>query len=311
MNLRTRTADALIGLLVIGALVVLIVAVVVTQGWTERRVTIYMLSPSVQDLKEDTPVLLQGLLIGEVAAISPKADSLLMGAPEFLVALRVRERYQNGVPIRLPLGTAGKIASSGLIGAASISLEIPKNDVGAALQPGDTIRGELALGWTDVLKEVADTLKTQVSDILKDTRKLMASLDRTANTAETQLALTAPEVRQTLASARQVLDRLEPMIAQTGRTITTADTTLAMMRDSLSLLLGDTRRLLGHADSLTSSLNRTNADITPDLRQTMRNVYVLSAKLDWFMDQVTRRPHRLLTGVRPLPSDSIPPAAVP
>jgi ABC-type transporter Mla subunit MlaD len=266
----------------------------------------YMLSPNVQDLKQDTPVFLQGLAIGEVASISPLADTgQMVSAPLFLVALRLRERYANGVPIRLPLGTRAEISSTGLIGAASIALQVPKNDINAVLMPGDTIRGELTQGWTDVLKEVADTLRTQVSDILKDTRRVLGTLDRTAASARTEVSATGPELRATLASARQVLDRLEPMIEQTRATLSSTDSRIGVLQDSLTQLLSDTRRLVNHADTLTTMVTRTTNDVTPDVKQTLKNVYILSAKLEYFIDQVSRRPHRLFTGIRPLPRDSI------
>lgn len=295
--MRTRTADALVGLLVIGAAVVVLIGIVVTRGWTERRTTIYMVSPSVQDLKQDTPVYLQGLAIGEVSSVSPRVDSARMGPPEFVVALRLRERYANGVPIRLAVGTRGRISSSGLIGAASIALEVPP-DISAALEPGDTIRGELTQGWSEGLKEVVDSLKTQVSDILRETRTVLATLDRTASTAQAELATTGPELRSTLASARQVLERLEPMIDQT-------DTRMGTLQDSLSLLLADTRRLVNDADTLTTTVTRATNDLTPDIRKTLSNLFVVSAKLEHFIDQVSRRPHRLVTGVRQPPRDSI------
>lgn len=306
MSLRPRTADALLGLLVLGALAVIVAALVVTRGWTERRVVMYMLSPSVQDLKQETPVLLQGLAIGEVKDISPLADTGgRMGPPQFVVALRLRERYANGVPIRLPLGTRAEIASTGLIGNASISLVVPRNDIRAALQPGDTIRGQLTQGWTDVVKEVADSLKTQVSDILKDTRRLLASLDRTANTADQELAATVPEVRRTLASARAALDRLEPLLAQTSTTLATADSGLTQVQDSLARLMADTRRMINHADTLVTAVTDFTGELSPDARETLRTLRVVGAKLEHFIDQVSRRPHRLLTGVRQLSRDSV------
>jgi ABC-type transporter Mla subunit MlaD len=265
-----------------------------------------MLSPSVQDLKQETPVYLQGLTIGEVKDISPLPDTgERMGPPMFVVGLRLRERYANGLPIRLPLGTHAEITSTGLIGNASISLVVPLNNIRAALQPGDTIRGELTQGWTDVVKEVADTLRTQVSGILRDTRRLLASLDRTAQSADQELSRTAPEVRRTLASARAALDRLEPLLAQAGTTLTRADSGLGQMQDSLTLLLADARRLINHADTLTTSVTDLTTDLTPDVRQTLRTMRVMSAKLEYFIDQVSRRPHRLLTGVRRISRDSV------
>jgi len=304
MSLRARTADALVGLLVLGAIAVMVIGLAVTRGWTERRITIYMLSPSVQDLKEDTPVYLQGLGIGEVAEISPKVDSGAMGPPQFLVALRLRERYANGVPIQLPLGTRAEISSSGLIGAAAIALLVPLNQISAALQPGDTIRASMRQSATEALKEVADSLKTQVSEVLRDTRTLLQTLERTASTAQEELARTGPELRTTLAESRSVMQRLEPMIEQARTTLATADGQVGQLGDSLTTFLSDTRRLINNADSLTRSVNTLTADLSPDLRRTLANFQVVSAKLDWFIDQVTRRPHRLVTGVRPMPTDS-------
>ena len=98
---------------------------------------------------------------------------------------------------------------------------------------------------------------------------------------------------------------IEPMIAQTRTTLATTDTTIGVLQDSLALLLGDTRRLVNRADTLTSTVSQTATDVTPDIRQTLKNVYILSAKLEYFIDQVSRRPHRLLTGIRPLSRDSI------
>lgn len=303
--MRARTADALIGFLVVGAIVVVVLALAVTRGWTERRITLYMLSPSVQDLKQDTPVFLQGLNIGEVASISPQVDSGAMGPPQFLVALRLRERFANGVPIRLALGTRAEISSGAFLGSAAVALIAPKNDPGSALVPGDTIRATFAQGWTDVLKEVADTLRTQVSDILKDTRQLLATLDRTASSAQQEVALTAPEVRATLAEVRSVMDRLQPLMAQAQTTMTRADGRVEQMSDSLALVLGDARTLLASADSLTRTVTGVTTALSPDLERTVNNLYVVSAKLEWFIDQVSRRPHRLLTGVNQITRDSI------
>lgn len=305
MSMRARTADALVGLLVLGAIAVMVIVLAVTRGWTERRITIYMLSPSVQDLKEDTPVLLQGLAIGEVSGISPKVDSGAMGPPQFLVALRLRERYANGLPIQMPLGTKAEISSSGLIGAAAIALLVPPNEISAPLQPGDTIRASIRQSATEALKEVADSLKTQISDVLRDTRTLLQTLGRTASTAEAELAATGPELRSTLAETRSVMQRLEPLIGEAQSTLATTDGRVAQLTDSLTLLLSDTRRLINNADTLTASVTTLTNDLSPEIRQTLANMHVISTKLEWFVDQISRRPHRLVTGVNALPRDSI------
>ncbi len=304
MSLRPRTADALVGLLVVSAVIVALAAIIVTRGWTERRNTVYMLSATVQDLKPDTPVLLQGLLIGEVKAISPKIDSGRMGPPEFLVELRVRESYANGVAIRLPLGTRAEIVSSGLIGSASISLIVPLNDIKAALQPGDTIRGTLTQGWTDVLKEVADTVRVQVSSILQDTRRVLATLDRTAGGIDAQVRTVGPQATRTLADLQTTLDQLQPTIASANTMLQHTDDRLGTLQDSVLHTLSDARRMIGSADSLTREMTRLAGNAGPEVQQTLANLRAMSAKLDYFVDQVSRRPHRLLTGVRQMEAEA-------
>lgn len=306
MSLRPRTADALVGALVLGAIGVLLAALVITRGWTERRVVINMLTTTVQDLKPETQVYLQGLAIGEVKDIAPLPDTGgRMGPPTFVVALRLRESYANGLPIRLPLGTRAEISSSGLIGTATISLLVPPNDIQAALQAGDTIRASMTQGWTDVVKDIADTLRMQVSGILQETRTVLGSMNRTAMAAETELHQTAPEIRQTLASARAALDRLQPLLAQATTSLASADTNFRNISDSLNLVMADTRRLLGHADTLTTTITALTSDVGPDVRTTLKTMRVMSAKMEYFMDQVSRRPHRLLTGIHPISRDSI------
>jgi ABC-type transporter Mla subunit MlaD len=296
--MRPRTADALVGLLVVFAVGVATAALIVTRGWTERRTTIFMLSPSVQDLKEDTPVLLQGLPIGEVRAISPQVDTSRIGAPQFLIELRIRETYANGVPIRLPLGTRGEIISSGLIGTASISLMVPSTQIQAALEPNDTIRGTLTQGWTDVLKEVADTVRMQVSDILRDTRKALATVERTASGVDQQVRTIGPEVNQTLADVQRTMASLQPTLASATKLLENTDGRMAVLQDSVLQTITAARRMLASADTLTWRMTALADNAAPEVQKTLVNLRETSAKLDWFIDQVSRRPHRLLTGVR-------------
>jgi ABC-type transporter Mla subunit MlaD len=311
MSLRTRTADALVGLLVVGAVVLTLAALAVTRGWTEHRVTMYVLSPSVQDIKADTPVLLQGLSVGEVAAVSPVVDSGTMGPPEFLVELRLRERYANGELLQLPIGTTAEIGSGGLLGSASIGLLVPSGRFVGSLVPGDTIRATIQQSATDALKEVADSLKTQVSDVLRDTRKLLATLERTSTTAEQELRQTGPEVRLAIRDVRAATAALEPLLRDADSLVLAFGPRVGLLQDSLLATLSEARSLLKHSDSLTQSLAGLAEDIRPDIKATAENITVVTAKLEYFVDQVSRRPYRMFSGVRQPPRESLPPDSTP
>ncbi len=306
MRLTQRGSDVLVGALVLGAAIVLTAAFVVTRGWNERRVTIYMVSPSVQDLKMDAPVKLQGMQIGEVAGIAPKVDSATMGPPEFVVELRIRERYSDGTPLVLPRTTRGEMGQGGVLtSVVEVSLLVPSNTRFGALEPGDTIYATIRQSATEALKEVADSLKTQVSDILRDTRNLLNTLDRTATSAESELKRAAPEVRQTLADARAVLRRLGPVLTSADTLMRDTQGRLASLHDSVATTLAEAKELMNHLDTLTASASVMVAENRERIRQTTENIRVVSVKMEYLIDQLSRRPLKVISGVKPLPHDSV------
>ena len=305
MKLSQRGSDALVGALVLAAGLVLATAFVITRGWNERRITVYMLSPSVLDLKQNTRVLLQGLQIGEVAGIAPKVDSVI-GPPQFVVTLRLRERYSNGTPIVLPRATRAELIQSAILaGGVEVSLIIPPNARFGTLEPGDTIRARVEQTAVQSLKEVADSLKTQVSDILRDTRKLLATLDRTANTMGTEMQRTAPEVRQTLADARGVLNQLRPVLATADSFMGETRGRVGTLHDSLTATLVEARQLMDNLDTLAHAATLVAVENRERIRQTAENIRVVSIKMEYLMDQLSRRPLKVIGGVKPLDHDSI------
>jgi ABC-type transporter Mla subunit MlaD len=306
MKLSQRSSDALVGLLVLGAGIILATVFIVTRGWNERRITIYMRSPSVQDLKLDAPVKLLGMQVGEVATIAPLVDSSLMGPPEFVVALRLRERYADGTPLVLPRTTRAEMGQGGVLtSVVEVSLLVPANSRFGKLEPGDTIRATIRQSATEALKEVADSLKTQVSDILRDTRQLLVTLDRTATSAEGELHQTGPEIRQTLADARSVLTQLGPVLASASGLMDDTKGRLGTLQDSLAITMAEARVLMQHLDTLAGAATLVAKENREGIRQTTENIRVVSIKMEYLIDQLSRRPLKVISGVQPLPHDSV------
>ena len=309
MSLGRRASDTLIGLLVVSALAILIVAVIFTQGWNERRIDMYMLTSSAQDLNNNTKVLLQGLEVGRIVAMSPQVDPS-MGPPTFVATLRLREKYQNGVPLVLPVGTSADIQTPSL-GSAYIALKIPVRPypVGA-LRPGDTIPSTRQPAALEAIVRVADSLNQQVQKVLADARLLLTKLGRTADVASSELASTGPEVRHALTDLQSTLAEMRPALAQATSLMASADSRLGGLHDSITATLADTRRLVDHLDTLSVTATTMARDNEPEIRATINNLLQVSAKLDHFMDQVSRRPLRMIGGVRPLPPESLPPKPI-
>lgn len=297
-----RLSDLLVGSLVVGAAVVLLVAVVLTKGWNKRQFDLYMRSSTAQDLNVDTKVFLQYLEVGEVKGVAPQVDSA-SGQLRFVVHLRIDERYQDGTELRLPLGTEADIVPVNALGGAAIGLRLPERNIGR-LTPGDTINSVRRASGLEAIAQTADSLRQQIELVLTDTRTLIHSLNSTVVLAQTELKQTGPEIRTTLTDVQAALAQLTPTLARADTLMAAAHGQMGTISDSIAATLSQTRLMVGHLDSLAATASTIAGENRDVVRTTAQNLFVISAKLEHFLDQVSRRPLRMITGVSPLPNDS-------
>lgn len=297
-----RLSDLLVGSLVVGAAVVLLVAVVLTKGWNKRQFDLYMRSSTAQDLNVDTKVFLQYLEVGEVKGVAPQVDSA-SGRLRFVVHLRIDERYQDGTELRLPLGTEADIVPVNALGGAAIGLRLPERNIGR-LTPGDTINSVRRASGLEAIAQTADSLRQQIELVLTDTRTLIHSLNSTVVLAQTELKQTGPEIRTTLTDVQAALAQLTPTLARADTLMAAAHGQMGTISDSIAATLSQTRLMVGHLDSLAATASTIAGENRDVVRTTAQNLFVISAKLEHFLDQVSRRPLRMITGVSPLPNDS-------
>ena len=303
MNLSERTSDALIGVFVAGALVVLLTAVYFTQGWNRRSWHVYATSPSAEGLNQDTKVFLQGLEIGRVKSVSPRFGGT--GPVTFLVQLELNQRFANDSFVRIPKGTIARIADAGFVGGKAISLEAPATAAAQMLAEGDTITGLPKPSPLGQIAEVADSLARQVSLVLTDTRHLLSTVDNTVQDVRGQVNTAAPHLQSTLAEVDAGLRHLEPTLRHAASLASTADSGFGPLQDSITRTMGSARLLLMRLDTLTSSTNRMAGENRADIRATVAQMKVVGFQLENFLDQVSRRPLRMITGVHPANTDSL------
>lgn len=299
-----RFSDFLVGLLVIATILVIMLAFFFTQGWSKHQFDVFMRAESAQDLNVDTKVYFQGLAIGEVQAVAPQVDSAT-GHLQFVVQLRIAEKYQDGTPLHLPLGTTADILPGSLVGGGtSISLRLPARSVGW-MTPGDTINSSRKTSGLDAIAETADSLQRQVALVLTDTRTLINHLSSTVVMAQRELERTAPEVRSTMTQMSGVLAQLGPTLTRADSLMGSVNGAVGGLQDSISMTLSQTHSLLRHLDSLAMTASAMAGENREVVRTTAENLYVISAKLESFLDQVSRRPLRMITGVTVLSTDSL------
>ena len=295
--MQTNRQDFLVGLLIIAAIGVVVGALIATSGWGERRYDIYVRAASAQGLTVDTKVLVQGLQVGRVTSILPQVNPST-GSVSFLARLSLVERFDKGTQLRLPLGTRAEIDQVSQISAeAVIHLVMPDSTrrSAAMLQAGDTINSTRLPSPLDALAGVASHLSKEVEDVLRQTRTALATVQRTVGTMNETVSRVTPDVEATLHSVAASTDRLNGMLARTDR---------AGFPDSLSATLATTHRLLGRLDSLAATAQDMTDANRDNLRETVTNLTEMSRQLNHFVDEMSRRPYRLFTGVKSLPTDS-------
>jgi ABC-type transporter Mla subunit MlaD len=293
-----RWSDLMVGALVLGAAVVLILAFVMTKGWNKRQFDLYMRTESVRDLTSDTKVLLQSLPIGEVKGVAPQVDSQTSRL-RFIVHLRIDEQYQDGTELKLPLGTEADIVPASVLGGVTIDLRMPARPIGR-LAAGDTIASIRRASGLDAIAQIADSLRQQIALVLTDTRTLIENLSSTVVLAERELRQTGPEVRATLNEVQASLAQLRPTLARADSLMSTATGRMDGVSDSIAATLFQTRSMIAHLDTLAVTATSIAGENREVVRTTAENLFIISAKLENFLDQVSRRPLRMITGVRPL-----------
>jgi ABC-type transporter Mla subunit MlaD len=303
VNLSERTSDALIGAFVVGAVLVLGTAIYFTTGWNRRSWQVYITAASAEGLNSDTKVYLQGLEIGRVNSVSPRIGGT--GPLTFLVQLTLNQRFANDSLVRIPKGTRALIAEASFVGGASISLETPAVGGAAMVQQFDTLDGIPRPSPLGQIAQVADSLARQVSLVLTDTRRLLANVDGTVRDVRGQVGLAGPHLQSSLKAVDAGLRHLEPTMRHAEALAGAADSGFGPLQDSLAVTLAAARQLLMRLDTLTNNTNRMAVDNRADIRATVSQMKVVGFQLENFLDQVSRRPLRMLTGVHPANTDSL------
>lgn len=292
----TQRTDFFVGLFILVAVGVVAGMGIVTSGLGEKRIDVYLRAASAQGLSQDTRAVLGGLTIGRVREISPVVDSTT-GAISFVARLSLQERFPNGTRLVLPAGTGAVISQANLLAAAQIDLVLPEQPApGQHLEAGDTLASERPRSTMDALAEIAEDVRRELRTTLEGTRTLIARSTRAVEQTHQLLATNGPLLSDVLTRLAGTLERTDGLLAEVTPRV-------GPLSDSVRLVLADTRRALARADSLLLLAGGIAGENRATVRELSERLLRAAVVLEHFSDQVSRRPLRLFTGVRP-PADS-------
>jgi ABC-type transporter Mla subunit MlaD len=294
--MKWDNTDLRVGLMVFGALVLGLVSFVwVGRQWGRNVAPLYTDVADVQGLGVESQVVLNGFNVGRVSEVRPHvgADGQLL----FRVRMDIIWRLKDNAPMPLHVGLRARVVPPALdIGRGTIVLETNATGQGrVALKPGDVVPSMKVGGTTNRMQLVVDSVGRDLRLVIASVERLVKTLDGTVasatatmKSANTMLASVNQEipgimsgVRANLASADSLMKSLNTVTPATVATL-----------DSVRALLGDSRIAISRA---TQFLDANE----PQLSSTLANLDQASAVLNNLLREVSRRPLKAITGVRP------------
>ena len=282
--------DFYVGLLIVASIALIVGALIATSGWGERRYDLYIRVASADGIAQGTPVFIQGLNVGQVTSISPRVDTATRRI-SFLAKLSVKERFDDGSSLQLPIGTRAELVQASQISSAvAVRLILPDSVSRrvAYLQAGDTLDSRRRGSAIEAFAEVADELSQRVQEMVRTATQTLVRVQST-------LQDVTPEVSRTLSGVATTMGRLDSLVERMAR---------RGLADSVATAVASTNKLLLRLDSLAGEARSLTIENRSDLRETVTNLTEASRQLNHFVDQMSRRPLRALTGVKPLPRDT-------
>ncbi len=295
--MKPRLADFLVGIFVLVSVGVTIGALLLTSDFGETRYDLFLRSETAQGLSEDMKVILRGLTVGRITEVNPVIDPA-SGDLSFVSRLSIQANFADGTSLTLPTTTSAVIAQPSPIGGSVIELVIPPGATrDNALVAGDTLTAERRGGAVDALTEMATQLSVEVPRLLREAQELIDAAENTIQDAGSLISTTRPEIRATLRQVSSTLASFE-LLAQDQ------NARLGTLHDSLSLVLADARGMIQRFDSLAASAELMSEENRGLIHSTMQSISRSTDVLSNFAEQLSRRPLRLLTGVKPPPDPS-------
>jgi len=260
----TTRQDFIVGLVIVGAIAVVVGALLATSGWGERRYDLYLRAASAEGLTADSKVLLQGLEVGRVMRVSPRVDSTTRTV-SFVAKLSMIERFSGGADLRLPAGTRGRLEPASQISSTVlIRIVLPDSGGRAArlLAEGDTIDSDRKVPVMDQVAEVAQQLSKEVQEVLHRTHQSLERVDAILAQANGVLKDIRPSVETTLADVSTTMGHVNKLVQR-------LDPGLA---DSVSRAIALSTRIMLRVDSLAAQAGQMTTENREDVRIAVANL---------------------------------------
>lgn len=299
--MKWESSDLAVGAVVVAAAVILLGSFLwLSPALSARTYPLYTEFDRIDGLGQQANVVLRGYTIGSVGSIEPRLAR--DGSLRFRVRLDIQSRLASGDSLRLPAGTTARLVPPPVIGAGYILLEPPLGG-GIALAPGGTLPGVRSTAIVEQMQGITGDVSGQVVETMVTARELMDSVTSALVVANRTLAQTASVIPSLVAGLELQLAAAQTLTEELRAHLGALTPATLASIDSATMLLADSRRLVNDLHGLVNSS-------APELQDILANLDTTSILLTHFVRQVSARPWKAFTGVKP-PEGLVPPAPGP
>lgn len=296
--MKWESSDFTVGAVVVAAVVILLGSFLwLSPAVAGNTYPLYTEFDRIDGVNAQSNVVLRGYAVGRVGAIEPRVTE--EGNLRFRVQLDIDAQLASGDSLLLPEGTVARLVPPPVIGAGYILLETPGHR-GGTLAPGSTIPGSRNTAVIEQVQGMTDNVSGEIISTLTVARSLMDSVTAAVGTANRALSETATLFPPLVDDLHQQLDATAALTADIQRQVNALSPAALATIDSVSALLSDSRALVGR-------LHGTVTASQPEIASILAHLDTTSILLTHFMREVSEKPLRVLSGVKPPPGLDPPP----
>ena len=224
----------------------------------KRENTHYAIYDNVEGLQIGTKVTVNGLAVGKVSAIDfhPKSTQLLV-----TFSLRNDVQFSSN--------SIAELYEAGLIGGKSIAI-IPVFDQAPRMKDGDTLKGRVKPGLTDLVNQQIAPLQQKLEQVLVDADSLFTGINEVLN-------------QEGKANISNTLASLSSTVENINKAAVSFDNLLSAQKNNLSTTLDNVSLTSKNLAQLSDSLAAAN------VKQTVTTLQKTLAELDKTLTAINQK----------------------
>ena len=289
--MKWESADFAVGAVVVTGMLILVGSFIwLSPVASKRTYPLYTEFDRIDGINTQANVVLRGYTVGSVGAIEPRVSD--DGSLRFRVQLEIMSRLASGDSLRLPGGTVARLMPPPVIGAGFIQLETPATGGGRTLDPGSQIPGVRNTAIVEQVQGMTGEISGEVVQTMLTARELMDSMTSAIVMANGALLRTTDAIPPLVRGLEQQLVLAQQLTEDLRTQLNTIGPATVASIDTATLLLAESR-------TLVAELNGFLGSTTPEVGSILANLDTTSVLLTHLVRQLSERPWRALTGVKP------------